>query len=70
VKVVEAQAAIKGKGALVLLGHGEGELGEAASGEIGVAVTEKMLADARTTVFGEGADLGNVPYIVTHTGTE
>ena len=65
-----AGAEIEGDGAVVLLGDGEGEFGEAAGGEIVIAAAQEMLADAVAAVLGQGADLGDVADVVPDAGAE
>ena len=65
-----AGAEVEGDGALVLLGDGEGEFGEAAGGEIVIAAAQQMLADAVAVEFGQGADLGDVADVVADAGAE
>jgi hypothetical protein len=68
--MVEAEAAVEGKGKMVLFGDGEGEFAEATGGEVGVAIAQKMLANAIAAVFGESADLRDVANVVAHPGAE
>jgi hypothetical protein len=55
---------------MILFSNGKGEFTEATGGEIGITIAHKMLANAVATVFGEGADLGDVAYVVAHPGAE
>src|SRR5208337_3854753 len=64
VEVLEAEAVVESEGAVVLLGDGEGEGGEAAGGEVGIAVAQQVFADAVAAIFRQGAELGDVSNVI------
>ncbi len=68
--MMEVQASVESESSMVFFSDGQGEFRESACSEVGVAVAEKLLANAVAAIFRQGADLGNVADVVAHARAE